>query len=140
MLYSCFIRKQRRSNVFCILLFYLLFVYYVVVVCWLYVLQIFVKLLYYCDSHHCTVLLRVFTERHRWQMRRKKFKNKTCVGIGSHAFIIAINTYTFLYFQVGGDGLVYEGRGWGKHGAHLPKLNSRSLGICLLGNFQSNFY
>lgn len=40
-------------------------------------------------------------------------------------------------FLVGGDGNVYEGRGWDIHGAHLPELNSNSIGICLLGNFDS---
>ncbi|XP_076299672.1 peptidoglycan-recognition protein SC2-like [Lasioglossum baleicum] len=38
-------------------------------------------------------------------------------------------------FVVGGDGNVYEGRGWGKHGAHSPLYNSNSIGICLIGNF-----
>nr|XP_023024203.1 peptidoglycan recognition protein-like [Leptinotarsa decemlineata] len=41
--------------------------------------------------------------------------------------------YTFL---IGGDGRVYEGRGWNRHGAHVVKYNARSLGICLLGDFQ----
>lgn len=40
-------------------------------------------------------------------------------------------------FLIGGDGSVFEGRGWGKHGAHDPKYNARSIGICLLGNFVS---
>ncbi|KZC07181.1 Peptidoglycan recognition protein 3 [Dufourea novaeangliae] len=38
-------------------------------------------------------------------------------------------------FLVGEDGNVYEGRGWGKHGAHSTPYNSRSIGICLIGNF-----
>ncbi|XP_076221970.1 peptidoglycan recognition protein 3-like [Nomia melanderi] len=38
-------------------------------------------------------------------------------------------------FLVGEDGNVYEGRGWGKHGAHSPPYNSRSMGICIIGNF-----
>ncbi|XP_076284783.1 peptidoglycan recognition protein S2 [Lasioglossum baleicum] len=38
-------------------------------------------------------------------------------------------------FVVGGDGNVYEGRGWGKHGAHSQLYNSKSIGICLIGNF-----
>ncbi|CAH1116247.1 unnamed protein product [Phaedon cochleariae] len=41
-------------------------------------------------------------------------------------------------FLIGGDGQVYEGRGWGIHGAHVKKYNNRSLGICLLGNYQDN--
>ncbi|CAH1109811.1 unnamed protein product [Psylliodes chrysocephalus] len=39
-------------------------------------------------------------------------------------------------FLIGGDGSIYEGRGWGIHGAHAIKYNARSIGICLLGNFQ----
>ncbi|XP_056633665.1 peptidoglycan recognition protein-like [Diorhabda sublineata] len=38
-------------------------------------------------------------------------------------------------FLIGGDGNIYEGRGWGIHGAHLIPYNARSIGICLLGNF-----
>ncbi|CAH1101152.1 unnamed protein product [Psylliodes chrysocephalus] len=41
-------------------------------------------------------------------------------------------------FLIGGDGNVYEGRGWGIRGAHVPKYNSRSIGICMIGNFQSS--
>lgn len=38
-------------------------------------------------------------------------------------------------FLVGGDGNVYEGRGWNKTGAHSPGYNDISIGICLIGNF-----
>ncbi|XP_076679571.1 peptidoglycan recognition protein 3 [Andrena cerasifolii] len=38
-------------------------------------------------------------------------------------------------FVVGEDGNVYEGRGWGKHGAHSVSYNSKSIGICVIGNF-----
>jgi len=40
-------------------------------------------------------------------------------------------------FVVGGDGNVYEGRGWGKQGAHAPGYNSQSIGICFIGTFTS---
>lgn len=40
-------------------------------------------------------------------------------------------------FLVGEDGNVYEGRGWGKHGAHAPDYNSKSIGICIIGTFTS---
>ncbi|XP_056633106.1 peptidoglycan-recognition protein SC2-like [Diorhabda sublineata] len=39
-------------------------------------------------------------------------------------------------FLIGGDGNIYEGRGWGIRGAHSVPYNKRSLGICLLGNFE----
>ncbi|XP_030748585.1 peptidoglycan-recognition protein 2-like [Sitophilus oryzae] len=39
-------------------------------------------------------------------------------------------------FMIGGDGTIFEGRGWGLTGAHAVKYNSLSIGICLLGNFQ----
>lgn len=42
-------------------------------------------------------------------------------------------------FQIGGDGNIYEGRGWGIHGAHVPRYNAKSIGICLIGDFQSKF-
>ncbi|XP_017886139.2 peptidoglycan-recognition protein 1-like [Ceratina calcarata] len=38
-------------------------------------------------------------------------------------------------FVVGEDGNVYEGRGWDKHGAHSKPYNSKSIGICIIGNF-----
>lgn len=40
-------------------------------------------------------------------------------------------------FLVGDDGNIYEGRGWGIKGAHSPKYNANSLGICFIGNFTS---
>jgi hypothetical protein len=42
-------------------------------------------------------------------------------------------------FLIGGDGNVYEGRGWGIWGAHVPRYNSKSIGICVIGDFQSEF-
>ncbi|KAJ8916771.1 hypothetical protein NQ315_005776 [Exocentrus adspersus] len=39
-------------------------------------------------------------------------------------------------FLIGNDGNIYEGRGWGIHGAHAISYNARSLGICLIGNFE----
>jgi N-acetylmuramoyl-L-alanine amidase len=38
-------------------------------------------------------------------------------------------------FCVGGDGLVYEGRGWTRVGAHALNFNSVSIGICFIGTF-----
>ncbi|XP_062620951.1 peptidoglycan recognition protein 1-like [Saccostrea cucullata] len=38
-------------------------------------------------------------------------------------------------FLIGEDGNVYEGRGWGKEGAHTKGLNKDSIGICFIGNF-----
>ena len=40
--------------------------------------------------------------------------------------------------MVGGDGRVYEGRGWLVQGAHAPTYNSISHGICILGNFMTH--
>lgn len=39
-------------------------------------------------------------------------------------------------FLIGGDGTIYEGRGWNKQGAHEKGLNKHSLGIGILGTFQ----
>nr|AKE92867.1 PGRP-FD1 [Anatolica polita] len=41
-------------------------------------------------------------------------------------------------FLVGGDGIVYEGAGWHKVGAHTRKYNTRSLGLAIIGNFTSD--
>ena len=38
---------------------------------------------------------------------------------------------------VGENGAAYEGRGWGRQGAHAPNHSSRSVGICILGKFMS---
>lgn len=38
-------------------------------------------------------------------------------------------------FCVGGTGIVYEGRGWGRQGAHAPGFNNQSMGICIIGTF-----
>lgn len=40
-------------------------------------------------------------------------------------------------FLVGEDGNVYEGRGWGKKGAHTKPYNGKSIGICVIGNYES---
>lgn len=40
-------------------------------------------------------------------------------------------------FLVGGDGNVYEGRGWDKHGAHTLRFNNRSIGLAFIGNFMT---
>lgn len=39
-------------------------------------------------------------------------------------------------FAIGGDGKVYEGRGFNVLGAHSPKYNDISIGICLIGNWE----
>ncbi|GBM58563.1 Peptidoglycan recognition protein 3 [Araneus ventricosus] len=50
---------------------------------------------------------------------------------GSSAFIPNIS-YSFL---VGGDGRIYEGRGWKTVGAHTYGCNSKAIGISFMGNF-----
>ncbi|XP_069075231.1 peptidoglycan recognition protein 1-like [Pleurodeles waltl] len=40
-------------------------------------------------------------------------------------------------FLVGEDGNVYEGRGWNKVGSHAPGMNTKSIGISVMGNFMS---
>jgi hypothetical protein len=40
---------------------------------------------------------------------------------------------------VGGDGNVYEGRGWHKVGAHTYGFNKRSVGIALIGEFTGKY-
>uniref|UniRef100_A0A499FUP0 Peptidoglycan recognition protein long class n=1 Tax=Anopheles farauti TaxID=69004 RepID=A0A499FUP0_9DIPT len=43
-------------------------------------------------------------------------------------------------FLIGGDGSVYEGRGWFKVGAHTKDYNSKSEGIAFIGNYESRDY
>ncbi|XP_037025988.1 peptidoglycan-recognition protein LB [Bradysia coprophila] len=38
-------------------------------------------------------------------------------------------------FAIGGDGQIYEGRGFSVIGAHAPKYNVKSVGICLIGDW-----
>jgi N-acetylmuramoyl-L-alanine amidase len=38
-------------------------------------------------------------------------------------------------FLIGGDGTVFQGRGWDRVGAHAPGYNDKSIGISLIGNF-----
>ncbi|XP_012534615.2 uncharacterized protein LOC105835677 [Monomorium pharaonis] len=40
-------------------------------------------------------------------------------------------------FIVGEDGNIYEGRGWGKQGAHSKPFNSKSIGICIIGDYKN---
>lgn len=42
-------------------------------------------------------------------------------------------------FLVGEDGNVYEGRGWAKTGAHTKGYNNKSIGICIIGNYDSEY-
>lgn len=41
-------------------------------------------------------------------------------------------------FVVGQDGNIYEGVGWDKVGTHTANYNSRSIGICIIGNFMNH--
>ncbi|GLV46121.1 Peptidoglycan recognition protein SC2 [Carabus blaptoides fortunei] len=41
-------------------------------------------------------------------------------------------------FLIDHNGNVYEGRGWGISGEHAPRYNRRSVGISIIGNYQSN--
>ncbi|XP_053697051.1 peptidoglycan-recognition protein LB [Sabethes cyaneus] len=39
-------------------------------------------------------------------------------------------------FAIGGDGRIYQGRGFNVIGAHAPRYNARSVGICLIGDWR----
>ncbi|KAG5676720.1 hypothetical protein PVAND_006532 [Polypedilum vanderplanki] len=41
-------------------------------------------------------------------------------------------------FAIGGNGLIFEGRGFDNVGAHLKILNSKSIGIAAIGDFDKN--
>lgn len=40
-------------------------------------------------------------------------------------------------FGIGGDGMIYTGRGFNVIGAHAPKYNDKSVGIVLVGDWRS---
>ena len=42
-------------------------------------------------------------------------------------------------FLIGGDGRVYEGRGWGRVGAHTGGYNSVGYGVSFIGTFTSAY-
>lgn len=44
------------------------------------------------------------------------------------------------HFGIGSDGVAYEGRGWDVLGAHALHFNSVSIGICLIGDWSSNYF
>ncbi|XP_073813576.1 peptidoglycan-recognition protein SC2-like [Musca autumnalis] len=41
-------------------------------------------------------------------------------------------------FLIGGDGNIYEGRGWNVLGAHATNWNSKSIGISFMGNYNND--
>lgn len=43
-------------------------------------------------------------------------------------------------FAIGGDGMIYIGRGFNVIGAHAPKYNDKSVGICLIGDWRCEFF
>jgi hypothetical protein len=59
-------------------------------------------------------------------MRSMQRTNMETSGLFDYAF----------NFAVGGDGLVFEGRGWDIAGAHTSGLNTRSIGIAVIGDFR----
>ena len=40
-------------------------------------------------------------------------------------------------FAIGGDGKIYEGRGYNTIAAHAPRYNDKSIGICMIGDWRS---
>jgi len=63
----------------------------------------------------------------------------TCSRVARQTQIFHMDTnkwadigYSFL---VGGDGRIYEGRGWTGVGAHTYNYNSKAIGISFMGNF-----
>lgn len=38
-------------------------------------------------------------------------------------------------FLIGGDGAIYEGRGWNVRGSHTLKYNTQSIGVAFIGTF-----
>lgn len=40
-------------------------------------------------------------------------------------------------FAICGDGRIYQGRGYNVVGAHAPRYNDKSIGICIIGDWRS---
>lgn len=40
-------------------------------------------------------------------------------------------------FGIGGDGRIYQGRGFNVVGAHAPRYNDKSVGICMIGDWRT---
>lgn len=72
----------------------------------------------YLVIHHAAAENTSVQTIHKWH------KGKGWAGIG----------YNFYIRQ---DGTIYKGRGWENIGAHTKNYNSRSVGICFEGNFDS---
>lgn len=65
----------------------------------------------------------------------KEFNCQTVVK-GIQAYDLKNNLCDITYnFVIGGDGNIYEGRGWGKNGDHTYGFNCDSVGIAFLGNY-----
>lgn len=43
-------------------------------------------------------------------------------------------------FAVCGDGRIYMGRGYNVIGAHAPRYNDKSIGICIIGDWRSKLF
>lgn len=39
-------------------------------------------------------------------------------------------------FAIGGDGRIYQGRGFNVVGAHAPRYNDKSVGVCMIGDWR----
>lgn len=47
--------------------------------------------------------------------------------------------FCFPSFCIGSEGGVYEGRGWDYKGAHAGRADNYSIGICMIGDWESMF-
>lgn len=52
-----------------------------------------------------------------------------------HYLIIIIFAFSF---AIGGNGEIFEGRGFNVVGAHAPRYNDKSVGICLIGDWSGS--
>ena len=55
--------------------------------------------------------------------------------MGLAEWFIGGTCLVLLSFLIGGDGNLYEGRGWNVLGAHTQGYNSRGYGVCFLGSY-----
>ena len=64
----------------------------------------------------------------------QNIKQNLCEPHNHTYILIFLNEISFL---VGGDGNIYEGRGWNVLGSHTSGYNSVGYGTCFIGNFMT---
>ncbi|CAH1102140.1 unnamed protein product [Psylliodes chrysocephalus] len=79
--------------------------------------------------HHSDTLGCNTTQQCKERIKKLQLQNMSILG--SHLHDIRY------HFMIGGDGNIYQGRGWDNKGAHVKTYNSRSIGISVMGHYEN---